>query len=184
MELKDSKTMKNLETALAGEAQARIKYEWFSSVAKKAGFEQMSAIFNETSGNEKEHAQLWFKAISTGKVTGSMPDIETCLNMAADGENYEWTEMYKGFAETAHEEGFEEIAVHFEMVAEIEKRHEDRYRTLLANMKEAAIFEKPHEVAWICRNCGHIHTGKNAPEVCPVCNHAKAYFEVYAANFE
>ena len=174
-----TKTGKNLETAFAGESQARNKYDFFASQAKKDGYEQIAAIFAETALNEKEHAKMWYKELHGGAVGST--DIN--LGAAADGENYEWTDMYKGFAETAREEGFPELAEKFEEVAEIEKHHEERYRKLLKNVNDKKVFSKDGEAIWLCRNCGHIVIGKNAPEVCPVCNHPQAYFEVKAENY-
>lgn len=174
-----TKTEKNLEAAFAGESQARNKYTFFASKAKKDGFEQIAAIFLETADNEKEHAKMWYKELRGGEVEGTMTNLES----AADGENYEWTDMYKGFAETAREEGFNELADKFEAVAAIEKSHEERYRKLLSNVKEKKVFSKDGDAIWVCRNCGHIVVGKEAPEVCPVCNHPKAYFEIKANNY-
>ena len=174
-----TKTEKNLEVAFAGESQARNKYDFFASKAKKDGFEQIAAIFAETALNEKEHAKMWYKELHGGAVE----DTEINLEAAADGENYEWTDMYAGFAETAREEGFEDLAVKFEEVAKIEKSHEERYRKLLANVKDKKVFSKDGDVIWVCRNCGHIVVGKEAPEVCPVCNHPQAYFEIKPENY-
>ena len=179
MELKGSKTWTNLETAFAGESQARVKYEYYSSQAKKDGYEQIAAIFAETSANEKEHAKLWYKHLHGGKVG---PTTEN-LKLAAAGENYEWTEMYAEFAKTAHEEGFEAIAKQMEGVAAIEKQHEERYRALLKNIEDGVVFKKDNVRVWKCRNCGHIHVGESAPEVCPVCAHPQAYFELQAKNY-
>lgn len=179
MELKGSKTEKNLEIAFAGESQARNKYTYFASKAKKEGYEQIAAIFLETAENEKEHAKLWFKHLNGG----SVPSTAECLKMAAEGENYEWTEMYKEMAKTAREEGFNDIAAEFEGVAKIEKEHEERYLKLLENVKEGKVFISEDVVIWKCRNCGHIHVGKFAPEVCPVCKHPKAFFELRAVNY-
>ncbi|NTW71457.1 MAG: rubrerythrin family protein [Eubacteriaceae bacterium] len=176
-DLKGSQTEKNLWTAFAGESQARNKYDYFGSVAKKEGYEQISAIFAETSGNEKEHAKLWFKYLNGIGCT------EENLLAAAEGEYYEWTDMYKGFAETAAAEGFAEIATKFSGVAAVEKLHEERYRKLLANVKANTVFQKDAPQAWVCRNCGHVHTGSAALEICPVCNHPKAYFELRATNY-
>ena len=178
MELRGSKTEKNLMEAFAGESMARNKYTFFASVAKKAGYEQLAAIFEETAGNEKEHAKIWFKLLHDG-----MPDTDANLLDAAEGENYEWTDMYAGFAKVAKEEGFDKIAFLFEAVGAIEKSHEERYRKLLANVKENAVFIKGEKVMWQCANCGHIVIGTNAPEVCPVCDHPKAYFQVKAENY-
>ena len=174
-----TKTKENLEAAFAGESQARNKYDFFASKAKKDGFEQIAAIFAETALNEKEHAKMWYKELHGGAVE----DTEINLEAAADGENYEWTDMYAGFAETAREEGFEELAVKFEEVAKIEKSHEERYRKLLSNVKDKKVFSKDGDVIWVCRNCGHIVIGKDAPEVCPVCNHPQAYFEIKPENY-
>ena len=179
MQLKGSKTEQNLMTAFAGESQARNKYTYYASKAKKDGYEQIAAIFEETANNEKEHAKMWFKELHDGAV----PDTMINLKDAADGENYEWTDMYAGFAKTAREEGFEEIAKKFEGVAAIEKQHEERYRKLLKNIEDAKVFSKDGDAIWICRNCGHVMVGKLAPEVCPVCAHPQAYFEVRAENY-
>ena len=176
---KGTKTEENLLKAFAGESQARNKYTYFASKAKKDGYEQIAAIFEETAGNEKEHAKMWFKELNGGVV----PDTIDNLKAAADGENYEWTDMYKEFAKTAREEGFEELAKKFEAVGEIEKHHEERYRKLLKNIKDKKVFSKDGEAIWICRNCGHIVVGKAAPEVCPVCSHPQSYFEVKAENY-
>lgn len=177
MELKGSKTEQNLMTAFAGESQARNKYTYFASVAKKEGYEQIAAIFQETADNEKEHAKLWFKAL------GGLGTTEENLLAAAEGENYEWTEMYVEFAKTAREEGFLAIAKQFEGVAAIEKAHEERYRKLLENIKVAEVFAKAGVTAWVCRNCGHIYIGTEAPKACPVCLHSQAYFQVEAKNY-
>ena len=174
-----TKTYENLKKALAGESEARNKYDFFASKAKKDGFEQIAAIFAETALNEKEHAKMWYKELHGGAVE----DTEVNLEAAADGENYEWTDMYKGFAETAREEGFPELAEKFEGVAAIEKSHEKRYRKLLKNVREKKVFSKDGDAIWVCRNCGHIVVGKSAPEVCPVCNHPQAYFEIKAENY-
>ncbi len=179
MDLKGSRTEQNLMAAFAGESQARNKYTYYASVAKKAGYEQIAEIFLETANNEKEHAELWFKALHGGKV----PTTEINLQDAANGENYEWTTMYKEFAAIAREEGFEAIARQMEGVAAIEKAHEERYLALLNNLKTDRVFIKEDVVVWKCRNCGHIHVGKEAPKVCPVCLHAQAYFEVEAKNY-
>ena len=173
-----TKTEKNLQTAFAGESQARNKYTYFASVAKKEGFEQISAIFLKTADNEKEHAKMWFKEL------GGIGDTKANLAAAADGENYEWTDMYDEFAKVAEEEGFKRIAFLFGEVAKIEKEHEERYRRLVANIEGETVFEKEsEETMWICRNCGHVHFGKTAPKVCPVCSHPQAYFEVRAMNY-
>lgn len=174
---KGTQTEKNLEAAFAGESQARNKYSYFSSVAKKEGFEQMAAIFLKTAENEKEHAKLWFKEL---KGIGNTAEN---LKAAADGENYEWTDMYEGFAKTADEEGFHELAKKFRAVAEVEKHHEERYRALLHNLETATVFEKSEVKVWECRNCGHLVVGTKAPEVCPVCAHPQSYFEVNAQNY-
>ena len=177
MELKGSKTEKNLADAFAGESQARNKYTYFASVAKKEGYEQISAIFEATANNEKEHAKLWFKAL--GELGGT---AENLLH-AAEGENYEWTDMYERFANDAQEEGFSALAAQFRMVAKIEKTHEERYRALLSNIEMQQVFEKAEETMWECRNCGHLVMGKKAPEVCAVCAHPKSYFEVRKENY-
>ena len=177
MNLKGTKTEQNLMAAFAGESQARNKYTYFASVAKKEGFEQISAIFNETANNEKEHAKMWFKAL------GELGDTAQNLLHAAEGENYEWTDMYATFAKEADEEGFTELAEKFRMVAAIEKTHEERYRALLSNVEMQKVFEKAEETMWECRNCGHLVMGKKAPEVCPVCAHPQAYFEVRKENY-
>ena len=177
-ELKGSKTEKNLETAFAGESMARNKYTYFASKARKDGFVQIANIFEETANNEKEHAKMWFKLLNGG--IGSTAD---CLAAAAEGENYEWTDMYATFAKEAREEGFDEIARLFEGVAAIEKEHEERYRKLLANVEGDLVFSKDGDVIWQCSNCGHIVVGKKAPEVCPVCAHPQAYFQVKAENY-
>ena len=179
MELKGSKTEKNLMEAFAGESQARNKYTYFASKAKKDGYEQIAALFEETANNEKEHAKLWFKLLHDGEVPGTMENLKD----AAEGENYEWTDMYAGFAETAREEGFTKIAFLFEEVAKIEKEHEERYRKLLKNIEDEVVFSSDEDKIWICRNCGHIVIGKKAPEVCPVCAHPKSFFERKAQNY-
>ena len=179
MELKDSKTFVNLQTAFAGESQARVKYEFYASQAKKDGYEQIAAFFSETSANEKEHAKLWYKAMHGGKVG---PTTEN-LKLAAAGENYEWTDMYAGFAKTAEEEGFTQLAAQMRGVAAIEKEHEERYLALLKNIEEAQVFSRVGEQVWICRICGHVHVGPTAPAVCPVCAHPQAYFELRAKNY-
>jgi len=173
-----TQTEKNLETAFAGESMARNKYTYFASRAKKDGFEQIAAIFQETADNEKEHAKLWFKELHNG-----MPDTPANLKAAADGENYEWTDMYAGFAEVADKEGFPELAEKFRGVAAIEKRHEERYRALLKNIELDEVFKKSEVKIWQCRNCGHIVIGVAAPEECPVCAHPQAYFEISKDNF-
>ncbi|MBS7385508.1 MAG: rubrerythrin family protein [Candidatus Egerieousia sp.] len=172
-----TQTEKNLEAAFAGESQARNKYTYFASKAKKEGFEQIAALFLETADNEKEHAKLWFKEL------GGIGDTAANLADAAAGENYEWTDMYDGFAKTAEAEGFLELAEKFRGVAAIEKRHEERYRALLKNVETAEVFARSEIKVWECRNCGHIVVGKEAPEICPVCAHPKAYFELHKTNF-
>ena len=172
-----TQTEKNLEAAFAGESQARNKYTYFASVAKKEGFEQISAIFQKTADNEKEHAKIWFKELA------GIGDTAANLAAAADGENFEWTDMYEGFAKTAEEEGFKALAAKFRMVAAIEKQHEERYRALLKNVETAAVFEKSEVKVWECRNCGHIVVGTKAPEICPVCAHPKAFFEINEKNY-
>ncbi len=179
MELKGSKTEANLMAAFAGESQARNKYTYYASKAKKDGYEQIAAIFEETANNEKEHAKLWFKELHGGEV----PDTHTNLEDAADGENYEWTDMYKEFAEVAKEEGFDRIAYLFEEVGKIEKEHEERYRKLISNIDEGLVFSNDGDTIWICRNCGHVVVGKKAPEVCPVCKHKQSFFERKAENY-
>ncbi len=177
MELKGSKTEKNLMTAFAGESQARNKYTYFASVAKKEGYEQIAAIFLETAENEKEHAKLWFKAL------GELGTTAENLKAAAEGENYEWTDMYATFAKEAEEEGFTKLAYQFRAVAAIEKSHEERYLKLLNNVEMQKVFEKAEETMWICRNCGHLVMGKKAPALCPVCAHPQSYFEVRNENY-
>ena len=172
-----TKTEKNLEAAFAGESPARNKYTYFASVAKKEGYEQIAELFSKTADNEKEHAKLWFKELNG---IGSTADN---LKHAAEGENYEWTDMYEEFAKTAEEEGFAELAMKFRLVAAIEKRHEERYRALLNNVETAAVFEKSEVKVWECRNCGHIVIGVKAPEVCPTCAHPKSYFEIKSENY-
>nr|WP_315021356.1 rubrerythrin family protein [uncultured Aminipila sp.] len=177
MELKGTKTEKNLMAAFSGESEARNKYTYFASKAKKEGYEQIAELFLKTADNEKEHAKLWFKAL------GGLNDTTANLLAAAEGENYEWTDMYEGFAKDAEEEGFTALAVQFRAVAQVEKHHEERYRALLNNVKTNTVFEKSEEKVWECRNCGHLHTGKEAPGVCPVCNHPQSYFEVRKINY-
>jgi len=177
MNLKGTKTEKNLLEALAGESVARNKYTYFASVARKEGYEQIAAIFEQTANNEKEHAKLWFKAL------GELSDTASNLLHAAEGENYEWTDMYERFAKDAEEEGFTELAAKFRMVAKIEKAHEERYRALLKNVEMKAVFEKSEMTIWECRNCGHLVIGKKAPEVCPVCAHPQSFFEVRKENY-
>ena len=172
-----TQTEKNLEAAFAGESMARNKYTYFASKAKKEGFEQISALFQKTADNEKEHAKLWFKELA------GIGDTAENLGHAADGENYEWTDMYAGFAETADQEGFHELAEKFRLVAAIEKHHEERYRALLKNVETAAVFAKSEVKVWECRNCGHLVVGTAAPEVCPTCAHPQSYFEVHAENY-
>ena len=173
-----TQTEKNLEAAFAGESQARNKYTYYASKAKKEGYEQIAALFLKTADNEKEHAKMWFKELHNG-----MPNTEVNLLDAAEGENYEWTDMYAGFAETAEKEGFYELAAKFRLVAAIEKHHEERYRALLQNVETAQVFEKSEVKVWECRNCGHIVVGTAAPEICPTCDHPKAYFELHAENY-
>ncbi len=176
--LKGTQTEKNLQTAFAGESQARNKYTYYASVAKKEGYEQISAIFLETAENEKEHAKMWFKEL------GELGDTKENLKAAAAGENYEWTDMYKEFAETAEKEGFKDIAVKFRLVGAVEKHHEERYKKLLNKVEEEKVFSSDdNKTVWKCRNCGYIFVGKNAPEVCPCCAHPKSYFEKYEENF-
>ena len=177
-ELKGTKTEANLKTAFAGESEARNKYTYYASKAKKEGFEQIANLFLEIANNEKEHAKIWFKLLHDG-----MPDTVENLKDAADGENYEWTDMYAKFAKEAKEEGFDHIAYLFEEVGKIEKEHEERYRKLLANIEGGLVFSKDGDTIWQCSNCGHIHVGQKAPEVCPVCNHPQAYFQVLAQNY-
>ena len=172
-----TQTEKNLMAAFSGESEARNKYTYFASVAKKAGFEQIAALFLKTADNEKEHAKLGFKELE------GIGDTAANLVSAANGENYEWTDMYAGFAETAEKEGFPELAAKFRLVAEVEKHHEERYRALLKNVETQEVFKKSEVKVWECRNCGHIVTGTNAPEVCPTCNHPQSYFEIHAENY-
>lgn len=179
MELKGSKTEQNLMAAFAGESQARNKYTYFASKAKKDGYEQIAAIFEETANNEKEHAKMWFKELNGGVI----PDTKENLLAAAEGENYEWTDMYAEFAKVAEEEGFTAIAAKFRAVGEIEKHHEERYRKLLKNIDDEVVFSKDEDVIWICRNCGHIVVGKKAPAACPVCAHPQSYFELKSENY-
>lgn len=178
-ELKGTKTERNLMEAFAGESQARNKYTFFASKARKEGYEQIAALFEETAQNEKEHAKMWFKLLEGGAIKDTMSNLKA----AAEGENYEWTDMYDDFAKTAEEEGFKALAAKFRMVAEIEKHHEERYRALLKNVETAQVFEKSEVKVWECRNCGHIVVGTKAPEVCPVCAHPKSYFEIHAENY-
>lgn len=179
VDFESSQTKKNLEAAFAGESQATNKYSYYASKAKKEGYEQISAIFTETSGNEREHAKLWFKYLHDGGV----PDTLTNLRDAAAGENYEWTDMYDRMAKEAEEEGFHEIAEKFRGVCAIEKHHEERYRKLLQNIEDALVFSREGDAIWVCRNCGHVVVGKQAPKVCPVCAHPQSYFELQANNF-
>lgn len=172
-----TKTEQNLRTAFSGESEARNKYTFFASKAKKEGFEQIAALFLKTADNEKEHAKMWFKELE------GIGDTAHNLSSAADGENYEWTDMYDGFAKTAEEEGFPELAAKFRMVAAIEKSHEERFRALLKNVETAEVFAKSEVKVWECRNCGHIAVGTKAPEICPVCAHPQAYFEIHAENY-
>ena len=172
-----TQTEKNLEAAFAGESQARNKYTYFASVAKKEGYEQIADLFLKTANNEKEHAKMWFKELQ------GIGDTAQNLAAAADGENYEWTDMYAGFAKTAEEEGFTELAAKFRLVAEIEKHHEERYRALLKNVEMAEVFAKSEVKVWECRNCGHIMVGMSAPRVCPACSHSQSYFEIHAENY-
>ena len=179
MEFKGSRTEANLMAAFAGESQARNKYTYYASKAKKDGFVQIAKIFEETAENEKEHAKIWFKLLHDGEI----PATDANLADAAAGENYEWTDMYAGFAKEAEEEGFTKIAALFRMVAAIEKEHEERYRKLLANVNDEVVFSKDHDVIWQCSNCGHIMIGKKAPQMCPVCAHPQAYFQIKAENY-
>ncbi len=190
MELKGSKTEKNLLASFAGESQARTRYTFFASVAKKAGYEQISSIFTETAGNEKEHAELFFKFLVGGEteITAAYPagiigSTSQNLKAAAEGEKLEWGTLYPNFAKVAEEEGFSEIAETFTMIAKVEAAHERRYRKLLNNVLERKVFKKDTEIQWKCRNCGYIHTGSEAPDKCPVCSHSKAYFEVWCENY-
>ncbi len=177
MELKGSKTEQNLRAAFSGESEARNKYTYFASVAKKEGYQQIAAIFEQTAANEKEHAKMWFKYLE------GIGDTKANLKSAAEGENYEWTDMYATFAEEAEAEGFTEIAAKFRMVAAIEKSHEERYLALLNNVEMQQVFEKSEEIMWECRNCGHLVIGKKAPQLCPVCAHPQSYFEVRKENY-
>ena len=179
MELKGSKTEKNLMEAFAGESQARNKYTYFASKARKDGYEQIAAIFEETANNEKEHAKLWFKLLQGGEIQGTIEN----LKMAAEGENYEWTDMYERMAKEAKEEGFDHIAYLFEAVGKIEKEHEERYKKLISNIEEGLVFSSEGDTVWVCRNCGHIVIGKKAPSVCPVCEHPESFFERKANNY-
>ncbi|MBQ2639938.1 MAG: rubrerythrin family protein [Bacilli bacterium] len=179
MELKGSKTEQNLMTAFAGESQARNKYTYFASKAKKDGYQQIAALFEETANNEKEHAKMWFKELNGGEVSTTTENLKA----AAEGENYEWTDMYDGFAKIAEEEGFKDIAAKFRAVGEIEKHHEERFKKLLKNIEDEVVFSKDEDAIWICRNCGHIVIGKQAPKVCPVCAHPQSFFEVKSENY-
>ena len=179
MELKGSKTEQNLWSAFAGESQARNKYTYFASKAKKDGYEQIAAIFEETANNEKEHAKIWFKLLNGGEIS----DTSENLKAAAEGENYEWTEMYDEFAKVAKEEGFDHIAYLFAEVGKIEKEHEERYRKLLKNIEDELVFSSENDCIWVCRNCGHVVIGKKAPKVCPVCQHKESFFERKANNY-
>lgn len=178
-ELKGTKTEKNLQIAFAGESQARNKYSFYASKAKKDGYEQIAALFEETAQNEKEHAKLWFKYLHGGEIADTMTNLQD----AADGENYEWTDMYATMAKEAREEGFTEIAAKFELVAAIEKHHEERYLKLLQNIKDGIVFSRDGDRIWKCRNCGHIVIGQQAPKICPTCNHPQSYFEIDAQNY-
>ena len=178
-ELKGTKTEKNLMDAFAGESQARNKYTYYASKARKDGYEQIAALFEETAGNEKEHAKLWFKYLNGGEVPSTVENLKD----AAAGENFEWTDMYDRMAKEADEEGFKEIAAKFRMVGAIERHHEERYRKLLQNIEEGIVFSRDGDRIWKCRNCGHIVVGKKAPEVCPTCNHPQSYFEIHAENY-
>ena len=178
-DLKGTKTYKNLETAFAGESMARNKYNWYASQARKEGLEQIAAIFDETAGNEKEHAKLWFKYLEGGAIKSTIENLES----AANGEYYEWTDMYDRMAKDAEEEGFKEIAAKFRGVLAIEKTHEERYRKLLKNIEDKVVFSRDGDCIWQCRNCGHIVVGPKAPQVCPVCNHPQSYFEIKKENY-
>jgi len=177
--LKGSKTEDNLKTAFAGESQAHMKYMYYASKAEKEGYQQIGALFRETAGNEREHAKIWYKLLHND----SVPETTTNLKDAADGENFEWTDMYAGFAKIAREEGFDQIAVLFEEVGKIEKDHEERYRKLLANIEGAMVFSRAADETWQCANCGHIETGKKAPDLCPICKHPQGYFQILAKNY-
>lgn len=180
MELKGSKTEANLQAAFAGESMARNKYSYYASKARKEGYNQIADLFEETANNEKEHAKIWFKLLHEGN---EVPDTMTNLKDAADGENYEWTDMYAGFEAVAREEGFTKIAALFKMVGKIEKEHEERYRKLLANIENGIVFSRDEDMIWQCANCGHIVVGKKAPQMCPVCNHPQSYFQIKAENY-
>ena len=179
MELKGSRTEQNLMAAFAGESQARNKYTYFASKAKKEGYEQIAAIFEETANNEKEHAKMWFKLLEGGSIKSTTENLKA----AAEGENYEWTDMYAEFAKVAKEEGFDHIAYLFEGVAKIEKEHEERYKKLLKNIDDELVFSSEGDAIWVCRNCGHVTVGKKAPKVCPICEHPQSYFERKANNY-
>ncbi|MCI9415719.1 MAG: rubrerythrin family protein [Clostridiales bacterium] len=179
MNIKGTKTEANLMTAFSGESQARTKYTYYASQAKKEGYEQISGLFMETAENEKEHAKLWFKLLHDGAVPKTIENLKD----AADGENYEWTDMYATFAKEAREEGLDDIAVMFEYVGKVEKAHEERYRKLLENIEQGLVFKRGDVYMWKCRNCGYIHVGKEAPQVCPTCKHPQAYFEIMAENY-
>ena len=179
MEFKGSRTEANLMAAFAGESQARNKYTFYAAKAKKEGYEQIASIFEETANNEKEHAKLWFKYLKGGAIGATTENLKD----AAAGENYEWTEMYKGFAEVAEQEGFTEIANTMRLIAEVEKSHEERYRKLIQNLEKNIVFKADEETVWVCRNCGYIYIGKEAPEVCPACKHPQSYFERKAENY-
>ncbi len=179
MDFKGSRTEANLLAAFAGESQARNKYTYYASAARKEGYQQIADIFEKTADNEKEHAKLWFKYLHNGEI----PSTKENLKDAAAGENYEWTEMYKEFADVAEEEGFVEIANAMRLVADVEKEHEKRYNALLKNVEDKKVFEKDEVVVWVCRNCGHVHVGKTAPELCPTCKHPQAYFEIKSDNY-
>ena len=179
MDYKGTKTEENLKKAVAGESQARNKYTYFASKAKKDGYEQIAAIFEETAGNEKEHAKMWYKELHGGAIPSTVENLQEAI----DGENYEWTDMYEEFAKTAEEEGFKALAFKFRAVGEIEKHHEERFKKLLKNIEDKVVFSKDEDSIWICRNCGHVVIGKYAPEVCPVCNHPKSYFELKSENY-
>ena len=179
MELKGSKTEQNLMAAFAGESQARNKYTYFASKAKKDGYEQIAAIFEETANNEKEHAKMWFKLLEGGSIKSTPENLKA----AAEGENYEWTDMYSEFAKVAKEEGFDHIAFLFEGVAKIEKEHEERYKKLLKNIEDELVFSNDGDTIWVCRNCGHVVVGKKAPNLCPICSHPQSYFERKANNY-
>lgn len=179
MELKESKTWENLKAAFAGESQAHTKYLYYASKAKKDGYVQIGNLFEETALNEKEHAKIWFKLLHEGEVPSTDANLQDCIG----GENYEWTNMYPEFAQTAKEEGFNEIAFLFEKVSAIEKLHEERYKKLLRNVQDAVVFSRDEDMIWECTNCGHIVIGKKAPEICPVCKHPKSYFQIKASNY-